>query len=89
MPGGTLGVRIDSAVYAGCSILPYYDSMIAKVITYGNTRQEAIEKMRRCLYEFVIEGVDTNIEFQEKILTNEKYLEGQFDTGFIAREIIK
>ncbi len=89
VPGGTLGVRIDSAVYAGCSILPYYDSMIAKVITYGNTRQEAIEKMRRCLYEFVIEGVDTNIEFQEKILTNEKYLEGQFDTGFIAREIIK
>ena len=61
VPGGTLGVRIDSAVYAGCSILPYYDSMIAKVITYGNTRQEAIEKMRRCLYEFVIEGVDTNI----------------------------
>lgn len=89
VPGGTLGVRIDSAVYAGCSILPYYDSMIAKVITYGNTRQEAIEKMRRCLYEFVIEGVDTNIEFQEKILTNEKYLAGQFDTGFIAREIIK
>jgi acetyl-CoA carboxylase biotin carboxylase subunit len=89
VPGGTLGVRIDSAVYAGCSILPYYDSMIAKVITYGRTRQEAIEKMRRCLYEFVIEGVDTNIEFQEKILTNEKYLEGNFDTGFIAREIIK
>ncbi|MCJ7854733.1 acetyl-CoA carboxylase biotin carboxylase subunit [Lachnospiraceae bacterium NSJ-143] len=89
VPGGTLGVRIDSAVYAGCTILPYYDSMIAKVITYGNTRQEAIEKMRRCLYEFVIEGVDTNIEFQEKILTNEKYLAGQFDTGFIAREIIK
>lgn len=89
VPGGTLGVRVDSAVYAGCSILPYYDSMIAKVITYGNTRAEAIEKMRRCLYEFVIEGVDTNIEFQEKILTNEKYLEGIFDTGFIAREIIK
>ena len=89
VPGGTLGVRVDSAVYAGCQILPYYDSMIAKVITYGQTRQEAIEKMRRCLYEFVIEGVDTNIEFQEKILTNEKYLEGVFDTGFIAREIIK
>ena len=89
VPGGTLGVRVDSAVYAGCSILPYYDSMIAKVITYGNTRAEEIEKMRRCLYEFVIEGVDTNIEFQEKILTNEKYLEGLFDTGFIAREIIK
>lgn len=89
VPGGGLGVRIDSAVYAGCNILPYYDSMIAKVITYGNTRAEAIEKMRRCLYEFVIEGVDTNIEFQEKILTNEKYLAGLFDTSFIGNEIIK
>ncbi|MGE4214012.1 MAG: acetyl-CoA carboxylase biotin carboxylase subunit [Anaerotignaceae bacterium] len=89
VPGGGLGVRIDSAVYAGCNILPFYDSMIAKVITYGNTRAEAIEKMRRCLYEFVIEGVDTNIEFQEKILTNEKYLAGLFDTSFIGNEIIK
>ena len=89
VPGGGLGVRIDSAVYAGCNILPFYDSMIAKVITYGNTRAEAIEKMRRCLYEFVIEGVDTNIEFQEKILTNEKYLAGVFDTSFIGNEIIK
>ncbi len=89
VPGGGMGVRIDSAVYTKCKILPYYDSMIAKVITYGNTRQEAIEKMRRCLYEFVIEGVDTNIEFQEKILTNSKYQAGTFDTGFIADEIIK
>ena len=89
VPGGGMGVRIDSAVYPKCKILPYYDSMIAKVITYGNTRQEAIEKMRRCLYEFVIEGVDTNIEFQEKILTNSKYQAGTFDTGFIADEIIK
>lgn len=89
VPGGGLGVRIDSAVYPGCSILPYYDSMIAKIITYGNTRGEAIEKMRRCLYEFVIEGVETNIEFQEKILTNEKYLAGKFDTSFIGNEIIK
>ncbi len=89
VPGGTLGVRVDSAVYAGCDILPYYDSMIAKVITYGNTRYEAIEKMRRCLYEFVIEGVDTNIDFQEEILSNKKYISGKFDTGFIANEIIK
>lgn len=89
VPGGGIGVRIDSAVYAGCNILPFYDSMIAKVITYGNTRAEAIEKMRRCLYEFVIEGVDTNIEFQERILTNEKYLAGLFDTSFIGNEIIK
>jgi len=89
VPGGCLGVRIDSAVYEGCSILPYYDSMIAKVITYGKNRTEAIEKMRRCLYEFVIEGVDTNIEFQEMILTDADYIKGNFDTGFIQNKIIK
>ena len=89
VPGGCLGVRIDSAVYEGCSILPYYDSMIAKVITYGKNRIEAIEKMRRCLYEFVIEGVDTNIEFQEMILTDTDYIKGNFDTGFIQNKIIK
>lgn len=89
VPGGGMGVRVDSAVYSGCSILPYYDSMIAKVITYGETRQEAIDKMLRCLYEFVIEGVDTNIEFQESILTNPQYLKGEFDTSFIADKIIK
>lgn len=89
MPGGGIGTRIDSAVYAGYKIPPYYDSMIAKVITWGVDREEAISKMRRCLHEFVIEGVETNIEFQEQILTNEKYLKGEFDTSFIAREIIK
>lgn len=89
VPGGGMGVRVDSAVYAGCSILPYYDSMIAKVITYGKTREEAIEKMLRALYEFVIEGVDTNIEFQETILTHQQYLEGEFDTSFIAEKIIE
>lgn len=88
MPGGCLGLRVDSAVYAGYEIPPYYDSMIAKVITWGDTRQEAISKMMRALHEFVIEGIHTNIEFQERILTNEKYLQGEFDTSFISREII-
>ena len=88
VPGGGLGVRIDSAIYPGYTIPPFYDSMIAKVITYGNTRQEAIEKMRRCLYEFLISGVDTNIEFQEKILTNEQYQKGLFDTSFISKVIL-
>lgn len=89
MPGGGIGVRVDSAVYAGYKIPPYYDSMIAKVITCGRTRSEAIAKMYRALYEFVIEGVETNIDFQETILFNEKYIEGEFDTSFIANEIIK
>ena len=88
MPGG-MGTRIDSAIYAGCDIPPFYDSMLAKVIVHGKNRTEAIEKMRRCLHEFVIEGVTTNIEFMEEILTNEKYIKGEFDTSFIANEIIK
>ena len=88
MPGG-MGTRIDSAIYAGCDIPPFYDSMLAKVIVHGKNRMEAIEKMRRCLHEFVIEGVTTNIEFMEEILANEKYMKGDFDTSFIIDEIIK
>lgn len=88
MPGGGIGVRVDSAVYAGYTIPPYYDSMIAKVIVHGKDRNEAIAKMGRALYEFVIEGVDTNIEFQEEILENPLYRKGEFDTSFLAREII-
>lgn len=89
MPGGGLGLRVDSAVYAGYTIPPYYDSMIAKVISYGVDRDEAIAKMKRALHEFVIEGIDTNIDFQYYILNNELYLKGEFDTSFIGREIIK
>ena len=87
-PGGGIGVRVDSAVYEGCDILPFYDSMIAKVITCGKDRNEAIAKMRRALYEFVIKGVDTNIEFQESILNNPSYIAGEFDTSFIEKEIL-
>ena len=89
MPGGGMGLRVDSAVYAGYTIPPYYDSMIAKVITYGSDRNEAIAKMKRALEEFVIHGIDTNIEFQEAILNNKLYLEGKFDNSFIGKEIIK
>lgn len=88
IPGGGIGVRVDSAVYEGCDILPFYDSMIAKVITCGKDRNEAIAKMRRALYEFVIKGVDTNIEFQESILNNPSYIAGEFDTSFIEKKIL-
>lgn len=88
MPGGA-GARVDSAIYAGCDIPPFYDSMLAKVIVHGKNRQDAIAKMRRCLHEFVIEGVQTNIDFMEEILVNEKYLKGEFDTSFITEEILK
>lgn len=89
MPGGGNGLRIDSAVYAGYVIPPFYDSMIAKIITRGKTRMEAIQKMKRALSEFLIEGIKTNIDFQMEILNNEKYINCDFDTSFISREIIK
>ena len=83
LPPGGLGVRIESAAYPGYSIPPYYDSMIAKVITYGNSREEAIAKMKRALGEFIIEGIHTTIPFHLKLLENEKFVEGQFNTKFL------
>lgn len=89
LPGGCNGLRVDSAVYAGYTIPPYYDSMIAKVITKGKNRSEAIEKMKRALSEFVIEGIKTNIDFQLDLLNNDRYISGDFDTSFISDEILK
>lgn len=83
LPPGGLGVRIDSAAYPGYTIPPYYDSMIAKVITYGSTREEAISRMKRALSEFVIEGIHTTIPFHLKLLEHESFVEGQFNTKFL------
>nr|WP_263325778.1 acetyl-CoA carboxylase biotin carboxylase subunit [Neobacillus sp. Marseille-Q6967] len=83
LPPGGLGVRIDSAAYPGYTIPPYYDSMIAKVITYGSSREEAISRMKRALGEFVIEGVHTTIPFHLRLLEHEKFVEGQFNTKFL------
>lgn len=88
LPGGGLGVRVDTAVYEGYEIPPYYDSMIAKVIVHGKDRKEAIAKMKRALYEFIISGIDTNIEFQNQILNNEDYLAGEFDTSFLEEKLL-
>lgn len=84
-PGGS-GVRLDSALYNGYEIPPTYDSMIAKLICYGRDRGEALRKMRRALDEFIIEGIDTNIEFLFNILSHEKFISGDFDTSFISKE---
>lgn len=86
LPGG-FNVRVDSAVYQGYVIPPNYDSMIAKLIVHGKDREEAIMKMRRALYEFIIEGVYTNIDFQLQILTDDDFVKGDYDTGFIARKM--
>ncbi len=86
LPGGN-GVRIDTAIYVGYTIPPTYDSMIAKIITHGTTRNEAISKMKRALEETVIEGVDTNIDFLFKIIKNPNFIRGNFDTSFIEKEM--
>ncbi len=83
LPPGGLGVRVDSAVYPGYVISPFYDSMVAKLITYGSTREEALSRMKRALQEFVIEGVKTTIPFHLKLLNHEKFIEGDFNTKFL------
>ncbi|MFN7325646.1 MAG: acetyl-CoA carboxylase biotin carboxylase subunit [Chitinophagales bacterium] len=77
------GVRVDTHVYAGYTIPPYYDSMIAKIITRARTRDEAILKMERALDEFVIEGVKTTVPFHQKLMRNEQFRKGDFHTGFL------
>lgn len=82
LPGG-FGVRIDSAVYSGYEIPPYYDSMIAKVIVHDKSRERAIDKMRSTLGELILDGVTTNVDFQYEILNNEDFQKGNFTTAFI------
>ncbi|MFQ5797511.1 MAG: acetyl-CoA carboxylase biotin carboxylase subunit [Bacteroidota bacterium] len=84
MPGG-FGVRTDTHCYAGYEIPPYYDSLIAKLIVYGHTRESAIDKMISALDEFVIEGVHTTIPFHLKVIQDENFRKGTFDTTFVDR----
>jgi len=84
-PGG-IGVRADSGVYTHYSIPPFYDPMISKLVSWGKDRNEAIKRMRRALYEYVIVGVKTNIPFHMAVMENPRYMEGELDTGFIDRE---
>ncbi|WP_100399705.1 acetyl-CoA carboxylase biotin carboxylase subunit [Bacillus sp. FJAT-44742] len=85
LPPGGLGVRIDSAMYPGFTITPFYDSMVAKLIVRGKTREEAISRMKRALMEFVVEGVDTTIPFHLKLMENEDFVNGTFDTSFLDK----
>ncbi|MBM76987.1 MAG: acetyl-CoA carboxylase biotin carboxylase subunit [Crocinitomicaceae bacterium] len=81
-PGGH-GIRIDTHVYAGYLIPPYYDSMISKLITVAQTRDEAITKMKRALGEYIVGGIKTTIPFHQQLMENEKFLEGDFTTKFM------
>ena len=84
LPGGN-GVRVDTAIYTGYKIPMEYDSMIAKVLVHGKDRQEAIRKMKGALEEMLVLGVETNLDFQYKIMQSEAFVEGKVDTGFIER----
>lgn len=88
LPPGGLGVRVDSAAYPGYRIPPYYDSMIAKLITYGATREEAISRMKRALSEFVVEGVATTIPFHQRMMEHPVFVEGDFNTKFLDKYTI-
>lgn len=86
-PGG-LGIRVDSQAYTGYTIPPYYDSMIAKLISYAPTREEAIKKMKRALDEFVIEGIYTTIPFHRQIMDHDVFQHGDFNTNFLEENPI-
>ncbi|GIO39003.1 MULTISPECIES: acetyl-CoA carboxylase biotin carboxylase subunit [Paenibacillus] len=83
LPPGGPGVRVDSGAYPGYTISPHYDSMIAKLIVWGKTREEAISKMKRALAEFAIEGIHTTIPFHQKLLEHPVFLKGDFDIKFL------
>lgn len=86
LPGGR-GVRVDSALYEGYKVPPQYDSMLAKIIAYGDTREEAIQIMKRALDEISIEGVQTNILFEYQLLNHPDFIAAKVDTGFIERNL--
>lgn len=82
LPGGQ-GIRVDTGIYSGYQIPPYYDSMLAKLIVHGDNRQEAIAKMKSALGEVIIQGVDTNVDYQFEIMNDPDYQKGEFDIGFL------
>ena len=85
LPPGGPGVRVDSAAYPGCLVPPHYDSLIAKLIVRGKTREEAISRMNRALGEFRIEGIQTTIPFHKKIFNHPDFIKGNFNTDFLEK----
>lgn len=85
LPGGK-GIRIDSAIYSGYTVSPYYDSMLAKLIVFAKNREEAIMKMKSALEEIIIAGIETNVDYQYEIMNHAEYQSGDFDIEFIAEK---
>ena len=88
VPAGGIGVRVDTHVYSGYRIPPYYDSMIAKLIVKAENREQAIIRCRRALDEFIVDGVKTTIPFSKRIVTEKDFVEGNYDTGFVERAFL-
>ena len=88
LPSGGVGLRVDSAVYPGYTIPPYYDSMIAKIIVHGENRFDALMKMQRALYELDIEGVQTNADFQLDLISDRRVIAGDYDTSFLMETFL-
>jgi acetyl-CoA carboxylase biotin carboxylase subunit len=82
---GSIGVRVDTAAYTDSTVPPYYDSLVAKLIAFGCNREEAIQRMKRALSMFVIEGIHTTICLHEEILSDPDFVAGRFDTSFLSR----
>lgn len=88
LPSGGVGLRVDSAVYPGYTIPPYYDSMIAKIIVHGENRFDALMKMQRALYELEIDGVMTNSDFQLDLISDSNVIAGDYDTAFLMEKFL-
>ena len=88
VPGG-LGVRVDSAIYAGYRIPPYYDSLIGKLIVFGKTRTECMMRLKRALGEFVIEGVDTTIPLFQALLKEPDIIDGNYDIHWLEKYLAR
>ncbi|MCM2140155.1 acetyl-CoA carboxylase biotin carboxylase subunit [Vagococcus fluvialis] len=88
LPSGGIGLRVDSAMYNGYSIPPFYDSMIAKVIVHGENRMEALAKMQRALSELVTDGLVTNQDFQLDLITHQQIIDGKYDTSFLQETFL-
>ena len=84
MPGG-LGVRVDSGIYSGYTIPPYYDSLIGKLIVFGKSRNECLMRLRRALGEYVIEGVETTIPLFQDLLTEKNIMDGNYDIHWLEK----
>ncbi|MGT2771655.1 acetyl-CoA carboxylase biotin carboxylase subunit [Streptococcus marimammalium] len=88
LPSGGVGLRVDSAVYSGYTIPPYYDSMIAKIIVHGENRFDALMKMQRALYEFEVDGIKTNSDFQFDLISDPSVITGDYDTSFLMENFL-